>query len=176
VTTKRTPLSEMFSREAWKLLEANYQRVLEEPGNIEARGAMQLGAYFAGVAIENSMLGATHACANPLTAHYGTSHGDAIALLLPRVVRWNGPFVGSRYAELLQVAGIAFSQSASEALAERLEELIAVGNLPQGLSNAGIKRQDLPILAGDAANQWTGKFNPRPFGASEALEVYEWAF
>ena len=176
VTTKRNPLSEMFSREAWKLLEANYQRVLDEPNDIEARGAMQLGAYFAGVAIENSMLGATHACANPLTAHYGTSHGDAIALLLPRVVRWNGSVVGARYAELLQVANITFEQSASEALATRLEQLIKAGNLPQRLSNAGIKRQDLPTLADDAATQWTGKFNPRPFGASEALEVYEWAF
>lgn len=176
VTTKRNPLSEMFSREAWKLLEANYQRVLQEPKNVDARGAMQLGAYFAGVAIENSMLGATHACANPLTAHYSTSHGDAIALMLPHVVRWNGPVVGTRYAELLQTAGINFVQSASEALAIRLEQLIEAGNLPQKLSSAGIKRQDLPLLADDAATQWTGKFNPRPFGASEALEVYEWAF
>jgi alcohol dehydrogenase len=50
---------------------------------------MQLGAFYAGVAIENSMLGATHACANPLTARYGTAHGAAIAMLLPSVVRWN---------------------------------------------------------------------------------------
>jgi alcohol dehydrogenase len=175
VTTKRNPLSEMFSREAWRLLEANYQRVLDEPDNLEARGAMQLGAYFAGVAIENSMLGATHACANPLTARFGTSHGDAIALLLPRVVRWNGSVVGSRYGELLSVANLAFEQSASEALATRLEQLIAAGNLPQRLSQAGIQRHHLPTLANDAATQWTGKFNPRPFGASEALEVYEWA-
>src|SRR5215208_5871667 len=68
VTTKRNPLSEIFSREAWRLLEATYERVLTQPGDLEARGAMQLGAYYAGVAIENSMLGATHACANPLTA------------------------------------------------------------------------------------------------------------
>lgn len=177
VTTKRNALSEMFSREAWRLLEANYQRVLDEPADLEARGAMQLGAYFAGVAIENSMLGATHACANPLTAHFGTSHGDAIALLLPRVVRWNSSVVGFRYAELLSVAKIAFeTQAAGEALASRLEQLIAAGNLPQRLSNVGIERKDLPILANDAATQWTGKFNPRPFGASEALEVYEWAF
>ncbi len=176
VTTKRNPLSEMFSREAWRLLEANYERVLDEPNNLEARGAMQLGAYFAGVAIENSMLGATHACANPLTAHFGTSHGDAIALLLPHVVRWNDSFVASRYAELLNVAKIAFDHHASEALASRLEQLIATGKLPKRLSNVGIERKDLPILAGDAATQWTGKFNPRPFGANEAQEIYECAF
>ena len=89
VTTKRNPLSQLFSREAWRLLEPNYERVLSQPDNLEARGAMQLGAFYAGVAIENSMLGATHACANPLTARYGTAHGAAIAMLLPSVVRWN---------------------------------------------------------------------------------------
>ena len=104
VTTKRNPLSELFSREAWVLLESNYERVLAEPENLDARGAMQLGAFFAGVAIENSMLGATHACANPLTAHYGTTHGLAIALLLPTVVRWNSEPAGARYAELLKLS------------------------------------------------------------------------
>ena len=96
VTTRRNALSEFFSREAWRLLEANYERVLAAPEDLEARGAMQLGAYFAGVAIENSMLGATHACANPLTARYGTAHGAAIAMLLPSVVRWNGAVACAR--------------------------------------------------------------------------------
>jgi alcohol dehydrogenase len=73
VTTRRNPVSEIFSQEAWKLLEPNFERVLAEPNDLRARSAMQLGAYFAGVAIEGSMLGATHACANPLTANYGTT-------------------------------------------------------------------------------------------------------
>ena len=104
VTTRRNPLSELFSREAWRLLEGNYERVLTEPDDVAARGAMQLGAYYAGVAIENSMLGATHACANPLTAHYNMAHGVALALLLPTVVRWNDEVVGDRYDELLHLS------------------------------------------------------------------------
>ncbi|HEX5965825.1 MAG TPA: iron-containing alcohol dehydrogenase, partial [Pyrinomonadaceae bacterium] len=44
VTTKRNPISEIFSREAWRLLEPNYERVLSHPDDLEARGAMQLGA------------------------------------------------------------------------------------------------------------------------------------
>src|SRR5436190_2235678 len=79
VSTKRNPLSALLSREAWRLLEGNYERVLSRPDDLEARGSMQLGAHYAGMAIENSMLGATHARANPLTAHYGTTHGAAIA-------------------------------------------------------------------------------------------------
>ena len=64
--------------------------MLDAPGDVDARGGMLLGAHLAGLAIEASMLGATHACANPLSARYGTTHGVAIALMLPHVVRWNG--------------------------------------------------------------------------------------
>lgn len=179
VTKKRTPLSEVFSREAWRLLEANYEIVLADPNNLDARGAMQLGAYFAGVAIENSMLGATHACANPLTARYGTAHGAAIAMLLPSVVRWNGPVAGAQYRELLNLATAGEnppSDQSTESLARRLEELATAGGLGSSLRESGVASMDLRALAAEAAEQWTGSFNPRPFDITGAMEVYECAF
>jgi alcohol dehydrogenase len=179
VTTRRNALSEAFSREAWRLLELNYERVLTRPDDLEARGAMQAGAYFAGMAIENSMLGATHACANPLTAHYGTDHGAAIAMLLPSVVRWNGPVAGDRYRELLELSTLK-SESAladpAQSLAARLEQLANAGGLHLSLSTAGVSRSELAQLSEEAAKQWTGSFNPRPFDQAGALEVYQWAF
>ncbi len=105
VTTRRSPLSDVFAREAWRLLSGGFVRVITTPDDIEARGAMQLGAFYAGLAIEQSMLGATHACANPLTRRYGTAHGVAISLLLPHVVRWNSRVAADRYAELAGVRG-----------------------------------------------------------------------
>ena len=62
-----------------------FRASLAEPNDLPARGAMQLGACLAGLAIENSMLGSAHALANPLTASYGIAHGEAIALMLPHV-------------------------------------------------------------------------------------------
>jgi alcohol dehydrogenase len=163
VTTRRNPLSELFSLEAWRLLEPNYERVLNQPDNISARGAMQLGAFYAGVAIENSMLGATHACANPLTARYGTAHGAAIAMLLPSVVRWNAN------------VGIDYMMPGEE-LARRLEDLAEAGGLRTNLRNAGISESELPELAADAAEQWTGTFNPRPLDVQGAIEIYRCAY
>lgn len=177
VTTRRSPASELFSQEAWRLLAPNYERVLARPGDVEANGAMMLGAFFAGAAIENSMLGATHACANPLTARYGTVHGVAIALLLAHVVRWNAPRCGARYAELSAAVGADLRvRPDAESLARRLEELAEAGGLRTRLSEAGVPRADLPALAEDAAQQWTGRFNPRPFDAAGALEVYKCAY
>jgi alcohol dehydrogenase len=176
VTTRRNGLSEFFSREAWRKLDKNYERVLDNPDDTKARGAMQLGAYYAGVAIEHSMLGATHACANPLTAHYGTVHGAALALLLPTVVRWNAQVAGQRYAELLQLANHSVAGAPAESLAQRLEELAAKGGLGGSLRTAGVPENDLPMLAAEAASQWTGTFNPRPFDVDGAMEVYRAAF
>jgi alcohol dehydrogenase len=175
VTTKRTPVSEQLSHEAWRLLSANYERALQEPANVEVQGAMMLGAHYGGAAIENSMLGATHACANPLTARYGTVHGAAIALLLAHVVRWNGAAAGERYAEFAGAENGA-PQRAAEALAIRMEKLAAAGRLATRLRAAGVAREDLPALAEDAGKQWTGQFNPRPFDAQGALEVYRCAY
>jgi alcohol dehydrogenase class IV len=183
VTTKRTAVSELFSLESWRLLEANYERVIRNPQDIQARGAMQLGAYWAGLAIENSMLGATHACANPLTSNYDTEHGVAVGLMLPHVVRWNGQVVGDRYYQLMKTSSATSDEgsgsgqdNATESLARRLEELLLIGGLKKGLEGAGVPAVDLPRLAEEAARQWTGQFNPRSFGAAEALELYQRAY
>lgn len=161
VSTARNSASDLFAREAWRLLESAYERTLTSPGDLEALGAMMLGAHFAGVAIEHSMLGATHACANPLTARYGTTHGVAIAALLPHVVRWNN---ADRYADL------------SSALPDRLARMAEAGDLPSRVSALGVPHTDLESLAQEAARQWTGRFNPRPFDAAGALEIYQCAY
>ena len=137
---------------------------------------MLLGAHEAGMAIEQSMLGATHACANPLTAHYETPHGVAIAVMLPHVVRWNADHAGERYGELLRVSGGDDRDRSGERLAARLERLARAGGLPATLRDLGVPREDLPTLASEAAAQWTGTFNPRPFDAAGAQELYERAF
>jgi alcohol dehydrogenase len=177
VTKKRNPVSDMFSREAFRLLYSSYERVLEKPLDIEARSAMQLGAYFAGVAIENSMLGATHACANPLTARYGTAHGRAISMCLPSVVRFNSGAASERYREILGLAGVAVrGNDPGETLAFHLERLSRSGGLPSRLRDDAIPPEDFPLLAREASKQWTGTFNPRPFDEAAALEVYRCAF
>jgi alcohol dehydrogenase len=163
VTTRRNALSDAYARAAWDLLAGAYERVLEHPADVGARSDMLIGAHFAGAAIEMSMLGAAHACSNPLTARYGLPHGLALSLLLPHVVRWNASAAGDRYALL---AGGA------EKLATTLERFAAAGDLGGRLSAHGAAEADLPELASLAAQQWTGTFNPRPFDAAAALALY----
>jgi len=162
VTRTRTPESQAVAMQAWRLLEPNYERVLAAPSDLAARGAMLLGANRAGAAIELSMLGAAHACANPLTARYGTTHGIAVAVMLPHVVRWNAEAVGGEYARLWDGD-----------LAARLDELARAAGLPRTLTDIGVSSGDVGALAEDAATQWTGTHNPRSFDAAAARALYE---
>jgi alcohol dehydrogenase len=180
VTTRRNAASLVFSREAWQLLAGNFARVLEHPTNLAARGAMLLGSSYAGLAIENSMLGATHALANPLTAKYGIPHGQAIALLLPHVLRYNAEAVASEYEELLSTTralpGLPQPAAGVEGLAQFVTQLIQQAGLATHLADCGVEQAHLPELAASAATQWTLRFNPREASevALQALYAAAW--
>ncbi|HVS35079.1 MAG TPA: iron-containing alcohol dehydrogenase [Gemmataceae bacterium] len=178
VTVRRNPLSSMFAREAWRLLDANIDNVLRSPADLDARGAMQIGAHFAGVAIENSMLGVCHACANPLTAHYGLTHGVAIGVLLPHVIRFNAESVGGLYGELAHEVGLLNGDggAAGEALAQRMTALLKTAGLPTRLSECGVSDGIFSVLAEEANQQWTARFNPRPVNEMDLQHLYEAAF
>ncbi len=178
VTTSRNPFSQLFAKEAWRLLEANLERVLADRNDLEAWQRMLLGAHYAGTAIENSMLGAAHACANPLTARFDVTHGLAVGLMLPHVIRFNQTLVLPLYEELATAAHLGPSSdgNAAQALAARIEELHVAAGLPSRLSELGIAPSKLAPLAEEASTQWTGKFNPRPTTTADFQALYRSAF
>jgi alcohol dehydrogenase len=180
VTTRRNAASLAFSREAWQLLAGNFGSVLDNPEDLEARGCMQLGACFAGLAIENSMLGATHALANPLTSGYGIIHGQAIGIMLPHVIRFNAVEFPHWYRDLLEATsganGFPDPSSGADGLADFVTSLVVKSGLPARLSECDIPQEKLPELAAAAAQQWTANFNPREVGQAELLELYRQAF
>ena len=178
VTKPRNEISQLFSRRAWSLLANSFPKVLETPNDLTARGNMQLGAHFAGAAIENSMLGATHALANPLSAHFDLTHGVAIGIMLPHVIRFNAELVGDYYSVLAADIGLCESQdpAGSGLLADHIQSLIATAGAPTSLSECKVDPSLVDQLAEEASRQWTGNFNPRPVDQSSLRELYECAF
>ena len=180
VTRPRNPASLLYSREAWRLLAANFLRVLDEPDNVEARGGMLLGAAYAGLAIENSMLGAAHALANPLTAEHNIVHGQAVGVMLPHVIRFNGERFDDWYGELAVVSagcpGAPKADSGSTGIADFVERMVKAADLKISLQGCGVLREQIPRLAEAAARQWTGQFNPRPVDSTSLASIYENAF
>lgn len=178
VTKKRNSISWLYSREAFRLLNACFKQVLKNPDDIQARSGMLLGAAYSGIAIENSMLGGAHALANPLTAAHDVIHGQAVGMMLPHIVRFNArdEKVKSLYKEFAVYAGVADamdSESACvEALAKRLTELLRAAGMAATLSELNIENPDLKTLAAGAAKQWTGNFNPVELNEGAFEEIY----
>ena len=141
---------------------------------------MQLGAAYAGLAIENSMLGASHALSNPLTATYDTAHGQAVGLILPHVVRFNGETFDAWYRELLLstagIEGMPNPESGANGLADFLTSQVAAAKLATRLEDCGVDKTRLSELADGAAKQWTGTFNPRDVDQESLLSIYESAW
>jgi alcohol dehydrogenase len=179
VTTKRNLLSQKLSTAAFILCVRAFPELLRHPNDLDARARMQLGAALAGAAIENSMLGAAHAAANPLTAHFDIAHGHAVGLMLAHVMRFNAGDAIARavYAELAVNGGIAVNgDDTSRAVAkliERLEELLNLARLPRSLATCGVKPAAILTLADEAAQQWTAGFNPRPVAKSDFVNLFE---
>lgn len=193
VTNKRNAISLLFSREAFRLLAANFAAVLQSPKDLQGRANMQLGACFAGMAIENSMLGIAHSLANPLTAHYGIPHGQAVSVMLPFVVLFNSSVVASQYGDLSQdltdlqsefpeaenlasrLKG-ATSDAAVRKLAHFLWKSASLAGLKLTLAELGVDAGELGKLSEEAAKQWTATFNPRPVTSGDLLSLYQAAF
>ena len=183
-TSKRlkNPLSDMLAREALRLMAGNIRVAVREGSNLEAREAMLLGAMLAGQAFANAPVAAVHALAYPLGGNYHIPHGLSNALVLPHVLRFNGPEAATLYAELTQI--ILPSQSlpadplqVTAILADYFLELAADLGLPTRLEQMNIDQRDLPMLAEQAMLQQRLLVNnPRAMSLSDALSIYRQAF
>jgi len=167
VCTKANPVSSGHAEEAFRHIAAAIDRVVDGRPTADDRAHMLLGAALAGSAIENSMLGAAHASANPLTARLGIVHGRAVATMLPHVMRFNAtvPAAAAGYDRLdSRLRGLGVTDLSLQAW---IEALLQRCHFP-ALDPAA----DFALLAEDATRQWTGKFNPRPLQREDFISLY----
>lgn len=123
---------------------------------------------YAGIAIENSMLGAAHSAANPLTAHFGIVPGQAVGMMLPHVVRCHAAEPGPReaYRDLAVIGGLAPTRAIST---KRRPERRSMRK-PSSLSLRSVQRNW--IVERDLAGR---SRVPGPgFRCSEALDLGPW--
>ena len=176
----KNPVSDMLAIKALDLLSRNLLPACEDGSNRAAREAMLLGATFAGQAFANSPVAAVHALAYPIGGIYHVPHGLSNALVLPHVLRFNAESAAHLYAELADVVVPGVSGSAprkTNALIERLEQMIAATRIPARLRDVGIAREGLERMASDAMLQTRLLVNnPRPVSEDDALAIYTAAF
>jgi alcohol dehydrogenase len=96
--------------------------------------------------------------------------------MLPHVIRFNAAAVSDYYAELVTVNGFLNGEPAEESLAKRVADLVQAAGLPTTLRQCGVSESILPLLAHEANEQWTARFNPRPVTEAEIEGIYRAAW
>jgi alcohol dehydrogenase class IV len=163
------PMADAIALGGLGLVAANLARVVAHPSDVEARGAMMKAAMMGAVAFQKG-LGACHSLAHPLSNVCALHHGLANALCLPAVVEFNGAVAEARLAEAARALG---AEPSSRALSTRLRELRREIGLPDSLTAAGVKRDQLAALADGAIADACHRSNPRPCTRADLAALYE---
>jgi alcohol dehydrogenase class IV len=177
----KNPLSDALAREALRLLTTNLLTVINEPGNVEARSGMLLGAHLAGLAFSNAPVAGVHALAYPLGGLHHLPHGLTNALMLRHVLAHNLEAARELYAELAEIvepdcAGQG-SQARAALLIDRLDGLAGSSGLALRLRDHGIAFEEAPRLAEEAMKQTRLLVNnPCEISQSDAQRLYEAAW
>jgi alcohol dehydrogenase class IV len=177
----KNPISDMYAREALRLLSANLIAACEEPDDMAARSAMLLGAHLAGLAFSNAPVAGVHALAYPLGGIHHLPHGLSNALMLRVVLQHNAEAARDHYAELAEIldpgcAGLG-SQAKCATLIDRLDRMVADSGLAPRLRDHGVPQDDIPMLAREAMKQQRLLVNnPAPIEEDDARRLYEAAW
>nr|WP_167956224.1 iron-containing alcohol dehydrogenase [Sphingomonas jejuensis] len=173
----KNPVSDMLARQALQLLSGHLLRACDDPGDLEARGAMLLGAHLAGVAFANAPVGGVHALAYPLGARFHVPHGVSNVLMLGHVLRHNMVAAMPLYAELAPILDPSLAalggQGAAAGFIDALDRLATATGVPRRLRDVGVAEADLDQLAADAMLQTRllGN-NPRSIEQADAHRLY----
>lgn len=179
-----------ITKGAWELTDMLHLKAIEiigrslrsaVAGDYAGREAMSLGQYIAGMGFSNVGLGIVHSMAHPLSAVYDIPHGKACAMLLTAVLKFNAPATDEKYREIARVMGVPHVDTMDEstyrqAAIDVIQKLADDVGIPKSLSEAGVKREDIPFLAESAFNDACTPGNPRDASKEEIIAIYESIF
>ena len=174
-------LSDLNALAAIELIGRHLRPAVAHGENLAAREGMLLGSHLAGLALAQAGVGAVHAMAYPLGAFFDIPHGEANALLLPYVLRYNLMACADRFADMaFSLAELPDDLSVAEAAAACVEEVSELSldvGIPTSLRSLEVPEDSVPAMAEKAmtvarpiAN------NPRKVSAADLEIIYREAF
>ena len=177
ITKGAWALSDMFEIEAIRMISRNLPTAVAEPSNAEARDAMAVAQYVAGMAFSNVGLGLVHGMAHPLGSLFDIPHGVANALLPPTIMEWNMPACLDKYPAIAEAMGVDISgmtkEEAAQAACDAVKALSIKVGIPQHLADINITEKDIPALSEQAIADVCTPGNPRDVTIEEIVELYK---
>jgi len=176
-----SPMSEIISLEAIRLIGANIRTCVHNGDDVDAREAMLLGSLYGGIGLANAGVTAVHSLSYPLGGRYGIPHGMANTVLLPSVMRFNLPGALEKFAAVAEALGETVDEfsvrDAALCAIEAVEDLIFDCGVDSTLETLGIPEADLSVMVETAMTVTRPlENNPRPLAPEDALEIYREAY
>ncbi|HCN90739.1 MAG TPA: L-threonine dehydrogenase, partial [Oxalobacteraceae bacterium] len=166
VSTAATPITDACALKAVTMIAANLRQVVRNGQDLHAREQMAYAQFLAGMAFNNASLGYVHAMAHQLGGFYNLPHGVCNAMLLPHVEAFNASVAAERLADIARAMGVDIAGTDAASGAERclaaIRQLAADVEIPTGLTQLGVRAEDIPMLAANALKDACGLTNPRP--------------
>ena len=177
VSTIATPVTDSAALMAMKLIANNLRNAVANGENMEARDNMAYAEFLAGMAFNNASLGYVHAMAHQLGGFYNLPHGVCNAILLPHVEAFNLIACPERFVDIAialgeNVEGLSVREAADKALAA-IRKLSADVGIPAGLTELGVKEEDLKIMAENAMKDACSFTNPRKATMEDVINIFK---
>ena len=142
---------------------------------------MPSDSLYAGISLANAGVTAVHALAYPLGGQFNVAHGIANGLLLPYVMEFN---VLGNIAKFAHIAELLGENLANRSLLEQAKQAAKAVKaiyrdlkIPQSLTELGIPREAIPVMARAAVNVTRLMANnPRTMTVEDIEKIYENAF
>ena len=178
--TKKNPISDALAVKGLQMLWNNFEKVLNQGDDINARSNMLLGSTLAGIAFVNSSVAAVHGLSYPLSINFHIPHGHANALVMCGVFTFNLSAAAPLYAELAhavmpsQTLGMTDLEAASLFI-KQLKIFLETSGLKYRLNELDITDQDIPALADIVINTYARLIatNPKDMTLNEVTAIYE---
>jgi len=172
------PISAALALNAIELIGRHLRIAVQEGHNRDSRYAMLLASTMAGIAMNPTRLGLAHALAMPLGSwDLRVPHGIAIAVTLPRVMKFNCVAAPERFAPLGRALGEPVDQLSSSDAAlravEAVERLASDIQIPKGLGEYGVRPSHIPQVIDEAMKSGNVAVNPRPTSREQLTAVLE---
>ncbi len=176
VSTAANPITDACALKAVTMISRYLRRAVENGNDMEARENMAYAQFLAGMAFNNASLGYVHAMAHQLGGFYDLPHGVCNAVLLPRVQKFNAKVSAVRLKEIAAAMGVDVQalndEEGAEACIQAISQLAKAVNIPSGLSELNVKKEDLPILSTNALKDACGFTNPIQASHEEIVAIF----
>lgn len=179
-----TPLSDIFALKSIELIAKNLPVCVEDGGNLEARTNVALANTLSGFVESTSSCTSEHSMEHALSAHHPElPHGAGLIMLSESYYTFFASKAPEKFAAMAKAMGIDvdFLPEEEKALTfvkalVNLQEACGVRNLK--MSDYGIKRGEIPMLAKNAHETMGGLFTLDPYTLSleETIEIMENAY